>query len=198
MVHALGQVAGRTPGSHRLLVPTVWEEQPPVQRAGGLLGDSVDRHPQLAVGGLAQRARVLALHPHRAVAVLGKAGVVHHPRSRRKRPAQQLGQAAADRPPVPRRHRDEVVQRLVVHLAQARRHRLDRLAPALQHQPTQVALPAGALIGTRQRREQIVGEGLQASTDPGQFGCCEAAHSLLPCGGTGRTGPSHPTHQPPT
>jgi hypothetical protein len=81
-----------------------------------------------------------------------------------------------------------VVQRLVVHLTKAGGHRLDRLAPTVQHQPTQVALPAGALIGARQRREQVVGEGFQASTDRGQFGCCEATHSLLPCAWTGRTG----------
>jgi len=113
-------------------------------------------------------------------------------------PAQHLGQPPADRPPVPRAGRDDVVQRLVVHLAQAGGHRLDRLAPAVQQQPAQVALPAGALIGTWQRREEVVGEGFQASTDPGQLSCCEASHSLPPCAGTGRTSPSHPTHQPPT
>jgi hypothetical protein len=65
-----------------------------------------------------------------------------------------------------------VVQRLVVHLpAEALGHRLDRCAPAVQHQPTQVALPAGALIGACKRGEQVVGEGFQASTDRGQFGC---------------------------
>jgi len=75
-----------------------------------------------------------------------------------------------------------VVQRLVVHLpAEACGHRLDRLAAAIQQQPAQVALPAGALIGARQRREDIVGEGLQAPTDGGQLGRCDAPHSLLPC-----------------
>src|SRR6266511_1822931 len=43
-------------------------------------------------------------------------------------------------------------------------------------------------IGTWQRREQVVGEGLQASADRGQLGWCEATHSLLPCAGTGRDG----------
>jgi hypothetical protein len=74
-------------------------------------------------------------------------------------------------------------------LAQTLGHRLDRLAPTVQHQPTQVALPAGALIGAWQRREDVVGEGFQASTDRGQFGRCEATHSLLPCAWTGRTVP---------
>jgi hypothetical protein len=46
-----------------------------------------------------------------------------------------------------------VVQRLVVHLTQPLRHRLDRLAPTLQHQPTQVALPAGALISAGKGHE---------------------------------------------
>jgi hypothetical protein len=79
--------------------------------------------------------------PHRVVAVLGKAGVVHRPRRRPQRSHQPLGQTAADRPPVPRADRHEMVQRLVVDLAEALGHRLHRLAPAIQHQPAQVALP---------------------------------------------------------
>ena len=62
-----------------------------------------------------------------------------------------------------------------------------QLARSLQQQPAQVALPAGALIAAWQRREAVVGEGFQASTDGGQLGWCEAAHSLLPCAWTGRT-----------
>jgi len=85
-----------------------------------------------------------------------------------------------------------VVQRLVVHLTKTLGHRLDRLAAAVQHQPAQVALPAGALIGTRQRREDLVGEGFQASTDRRQLGWCEATHSLLPCAWTGQDGPLTP------
>jgi hypothetical protein len=91
-----------------------------------------------------------------------------------------------------------VVQRLVVHFAQALGHRLDRLAPPIQHQPTQVALPTGALIGTWQRREDVVGEGFQTSADRGQLGCCEATHSLLPCAWDREDGSSHPIHQPQT
>ena len=84
-----------------------------------------------------------------------------------------------------------MVQRLVVRLTQALGHRLDRLAPPVQHQPAQVALPPGALIGAWQRREDLVGEGFQTSTDPGQLGWREATHSLLPCAWTGRTSSSH-------
>jgi hypothetical protein len=91
-----------------------------------------------------------------------------------------------------------VVQRLVVHLAQTLRHRLDRLAAAVQHQPAQVALPTGALIGALKRREQVVGVGFQPSADHSQFGGCEATHSLLPCAWTGTTSPHTPpiNHRP--
>jgi hypothetical protein len=147
--------------------------------AACLLGDRSDRHAKLAVGGLAQRAGVLALHPHRVVAVLGEAGVVHRPRGRLERADEPLGQAAADRPPVPRADGDEVVQRLVVHLAQPLGHRLNRLAAPVQHQPTQVAHAASALILPPQRLEDVVREGFQASADSGQPAWCGARHRLL-------------------
>jgi hypothetical protein len=161
------------------------------------LTDTPSWHAQLAVGPLAQRARVLALDPHRAGAVLGEAGVVDHPCRRRQSGDQPLGQPPADRPPVPGGHGDEVVQRLVVHLAEPGGHRPDRLAAALQQQPAQVALPAGALIGALQRGEEVVGEPFQAVTDGGQLGRCDAPHGVS-LARTGRTAPSHPTHQPPT
>ena len=91
-------------------------------------------------------------------------------------------------------HGHEVVQRLVVHLPPSRcGHRLDRLAPPLQHQPTQVALPAGALILARQRLEDVVGERLQAPADGGQLGWCDAPHPaplLDRKGGSTHTHPS--------
>jgi tetratricopeptide (TPR) repeat protein len=72
-----------------------------------------------------------------------------------------------------------VVQRLVVHLtAEPGRHRLDRLTPSLQHQPAQVALASGTLVGARQRREHLGGECLQASTDGSQLGRCDASQQL--------------------
>jgi len=188
--HPLRQVTGRPPLS--VVVPALGQEQPPVQRAAGLLGDGVDRHPQLAVGRLAQRAAVLALHPHRVLPVLGEAGVIHRPCRRLQRLDQLLGQSATDRPPVPRRDRHEVVQRLVVHLPQPLGHRLHRLAPPLQHQPAQVALPAGTLVLTRQRPEDVLGERLQASADRRQLGRCDAPHNS-PSAWTGGAS----THTPP-
>jgi hypothetical protein len=73
-----------------------------------------------------------------------------------------------------------VVQRLVVHLtAEPGSHRLDRLAPALQHQPAQVARAAGTLVLAWQRREDLVREPFQAPADGGQLGRCDASHSSL-------------------
>ena len=72
-----------------------------------------------------------------------------------------------------------MVQRLVVDIAEALGHRLDRLAPSLQHQPAQVAGAAGALVLTRQGLEHIVGERLQASANGGQLAWCDASHSSL-------------------
>jgi hypothetical protein len=88
-----------------------------------------------------------------------------------------------------------VVQRLVVHLpAQAGGDRLHRLAPAVQHQPAQVALAAGALILAWQRLEDIGSERLQAPADGGQLGWCDAPHSS-PSGGPGGRIHSHTTSQ---
>lgn len=50
-------------------------------------------------------------------------------------------------PPALRAGHDDVMQGLMVHLAQPLGHRLHRRAPAVQQQPTQIALPAGGLIG---------------------------------------------------
>jgi hypothetical protein len=166
-------------------------KQPPVQRAGGLLGHRVDRHPswQLAVlPSVPEYWRCTRRNGRR----LWKAGVIHHPRGRRKRADQHLGQPPRHRPLVPRAGGHEVVQRLAVHPAQTRRHRLDRLAPAIQHQPTLVALAPSALISAYKRSEDLGGEGFQASTDRGQLRCCQATRSLRPCAGTGRTGPLPP------
>ena len=172
--HLLGHMAGRPPLGHGVLVPALGHKQPPVQGAAGLLGHGVDRHPQLAVGRLAQRARVLALHPYRTGAVLGEPSVVHRPRHRTKRRDQHLGQPSADRPPVPRRDRHEMMQRLVVDLPQPLGHRLHRLAPAIQHQPTQITLPTGTLILPRQRLQDVLGERFQAPAHGDQLGWCDA------------------------
>ncbi len=78
-------------------------------------------------------------------------------------------------------------------LAQPLGHRLDRLAAAVQQQPAQVALPAGALIGAWQRFEDVVSERFQPPANRGQLGRCEAPHSSPPRSDLGKR---HPTSYP--
>ena len=85
------------------------------------------------------------------------------------------------------------MQRLVVDIPKPLGHRLDRLTPALQHQPAQVALTAGALVLAWQGLEDVVGERLQASADGGQLARCDASHSSLLVDRKAHP----PTHHPP-
>jgi hypothetical protein len=130
----------------------------------------VDAHPDLTVGDLTQRARVLPGDPDRGVAVLGEAGVIYDPGVRVDRRRHLGGQPLADRPPVPGALADELLQRLLVTVWEPLGHGLDRLALAVQHQPAQIALTPAALIGARQRLEHLGGEGDQAPAHPGQLG----------------------------
>jgi hypothetical protein len=88
------------------------------------------------------------------------------PRHRRVRPHDQLGDAGAYRLHRPWAVGDEVVQRLLVHPAEARGHRLDRLTPHIEHQPLQILgrpiLPAGP----RPHREHMRGETAESITQP--------------------------------
>jgi hypothetical protein len=168
MTHRRRQVPGASPRS--IGVPALGQEQPPVDRAARLIGGRMDAHANLAVGHLAERARVLPGDPDRGGAELGEAGVIHDPSVRVDRRRHQGGKPPADRPPVPGTLADELLQRLLVAVREALGHGLDRLALAVQHQPTQVALTPAALIGARQRLEHLGGEGDQTPAHPGQLG----------------------------
>jgi hypothetical protein len=72
MVHLLGQVAGRAPRGHRDLVPALGHKQPPVQWAGGVLGDRVDRHPSWQLAVLPSLPEYWPLTPTECVPCLGK------------------------------------------------------------------------------------------------------------------------------
>jgi len=168
MPNLLGHMTGRPPLG--IGIPALGQEQPPVDRAARLIGSGMDRDPDLAVGHLAQGARVLPGDPDRGGAVLGEAGVVDHPGVRIQHRRHLLRQPLADRPPVPGALADELLQRLLVAVRQPLGHGLDRLALAVQHQPTQVDLTPAALIGARQRLEHGLGEADQALAHPGKLG----------------------------
>jgi transposase InsO family protein len=55
-------------------------------------------------------------------------------------------------------------------------HRLDRLALAVQQQPTQVALAPTALVFAGDGLEQVLGEGGQAGADAAKLGGCHVSH----------------------
>jgi hypothetical protein len=168
MPNLLGHMTGRPPLG--IGIPALGQKQPPVDRAARLIGGGMDRDPDLAVGHLAQGARVLAGDPDRGGAVLGEAGIIDNPGVWIQHRRHLLRQPLADRPPVPGALAEELLQRLLVAVRQPGGHGLDRLAPPLQHQPTQIALTPAALIGARQRFEHLGGEGDQALARPGQLG----------------------------
>jgi hypothetical protein len=82
----------------------------------------MDAHANLAVGHLAEGARVLAGNPDRGVAELGEAGVIHNPSVRVDHRCHLGGEPLADRPPVPGALADELLQRLLVAVGEALGH----------------------------------------------------------------------------
>jgi len=108
---ALGHVGLAAPLG--VALPGLGEEQPPVQRAAGLVGGRVHAHADLAVGHLAKRPAVLRRDRHQVAAELREAGVIDHPRGRPDRGGHPLGEAAADRHRAPGRLVTELLQRLL-------------------------------------------------------------------------------------
>src|SRR4029453_9935040 len=66
--------------SLQVRAPVLRQIQRPPQRHRPPRSDRVHRHADLTVTGLPQRPRVLALDARRVLAVLGKPGVIQHPR----------------------------------------------------------------------------------------------------------------------
>ncbi len=124
----------------------------------------------LTVADLAQGARVLAGHARRGGPVLDEPGVVDHPRIRIDQRARLAGQRLTDRLHVPRRTGHELLQPLVIH-PQPRRHRLHRLAPAVEHQPPHIQPRRRPPILPRQRREHLADKGIQLLIDTYETGC---------------------------
>jgi hypothetical protein len=152
MAHLVGHPARRAAW---IAVPGLGQEQPPIQRTRRLRRDRANRHADLAVAGLAQRAAVLPGDADRHLALFGKPGVVDHPRLGRDRLAHPHRQPLADRLPLPRRLIDELLQALLIAVLQAGGHRLDALALAIEHQPTQIHLAPAPLILAAHRLEQL-------------------------------------------
>src|SRR4051812_20349803 len=113
----------------------------------------MDTDRDLAVRPLADRSTVLAGHPTHALPHLGNdtSSITHTSdlTTWDSRPA------IRDRQRILRRLVHKLLQGLHVPVRQTRGHRLDRLAPAIQHQPAQIALTLHPLIPTWHRGEHI-------------------------------------------
>ena len=139
-------------------IPGLGQEQPPPQRTRRPVGRGVDRYQHLTIRGLPQRPAVLMRHPRRQPAVLRQTGVIHHPPLRADLRGHPDREPPPDRSVTPRRIGNELLQPLLIPVRQPRRHRLDRLAPTLQQQPTNVLLALRALITPRQRPVHLLRE----------------------------------------
>ena len=123
-------------------------------------------------------AAVLARDPHRVAAELWKAGVVDDPGGGLELLGHPAGEALSNRAPVPRRLVDELLQALLVAILEPSRHRLDRLAPAVEHQPAHVDLAPAALILARHRLKHLRGEVDEPAPDPRELPRLQPGHVL--------------------
>ncbi len=118
----------------------------------------MDADRDLAVRPLADGSAVLTGHPDRRGAALGKRHVVDHPRLGCDRLGQPLGDPLSGRQRVPWRLVHELLQGLHVSVRQPLGHRLDRLAPPVQHQAPQITGAPLPLVPPRQRGEHVGNE----------------------------------------
>jgi len=99
----------------------------------------VQAHRDLAIGDFAQRATILARHPHRVPPGLGKRGLIDDPDLGFTEPIDDLvRQAALDFFDRPRTLSHELPQGLHVSPGDAAGHRLDRLAFPIEQQALHV------------------------------------------------------------
>jgi hypothetical protein len=159
VVDAVGQLAGRPPAGHRGLVPGLGTNSRQSSGQEACSATALTDTPSWQLATLPRVPEYCRWTPTEQFPSLGKpvSSTAHAVGFQLGH--QPLGQAAAHRPPVPRRGRHKVVQRLVVHLTEPGGHRLDRLTAAVQHQPAQVARATRTLVLARQRGEDVVAEG---------------------------------------
>ncbi len=154
-------------------VPGLGQEQTPVDRRGRVVAGQVRRHPDLAVGDLARGAGVLPRHACGGDPVLEEPGVVHDQHGRVDRLVHPPRQPRPHMSPVPRAGGHEVGQGLTVAvLAQPGGHRLHRLAPPVQQQPSHIRLSPAVLIRACERLEHLRRERHQILPDLIQLPRC--------------------------
>ena len=124
----------------RVSDPFIGQEQPHIDQGAGIAGTQRGVHRHLAVGRLPPATAVLVRHAYRASALLGKGRLVDEQRGDGHAAQQRVHLSChliEDRPFIPRRAGDEVLQRLVVRLRDDLLHPL-HVPPLRLHQATQI------------------------------------------------------------
>ncbi len=114
----------------------------------------------LAVADLAQRARVLALHPRRVLTVLRDSGVIDDPGQHSKLGRDPLRAGARNQLRLPRRVGQKLLHRLVAgrRLLEPKQRRLQTLASALLDQSAHIGQSVLPLTHMRKRRNNLRNE----------------------------------------
>ena len=119
----------------------------------------LEAHRHLAVGQLAQRPAILALPPHRVLALFRETGVVDDPKRFTLLGAGGSGSLLPDRFPGPRALADQLLPGLLVALGQARDQGPHALALPLQQQAPHIELASMAALAAAPRSQHLRGEG---------------------------------------
>jgi hypothetical protein len=118
-------------------------------------GDQRRRDRDLAIGNLAHGAAVLTLHADRGRALLRQARVVDRQDAVSYR--QPRAQLLPERPYLPRRVRDEMLQPLIrPRIAEPSMHRLHRLALAVVQQTLPVAAGVRPVRATTEAADEVI------------------------------------------
>jgi hypothetical protein len=130
----------RLAAARQVVAPLLWQVQRPAKRLRPPLADRMHADRDLAVADLAERARVLALHPRRMPAVLDDPGVIDNPSDDTKPRRHPLCTPANEQPRLPGRVSEKLLQRLVPcrRLFQPKQCRLQALPTTLLNQPAHI------------------------------------------------------------
>ena len=119
-------------------------------------------HRDLAIGGFAERARILARHTDRVLALFRKSRIVDQPGCGREGFRYLLRQALPNGLPRPRALADELLQVLLIALGQALGHGADAFALPVQQKTTNIDAAPMTTLAPAERGQHLRGERFQA------------------------------------
>jgi len=163
--------------------PLLGQIQRPAQRQRAPLADRVYRDRNLAVADLAERARVLALHPRRVLAVLDDPGVVDHPGRHADLGRHPLRARAHDQTRIPGRVGQKLLHRLIPgrRLLEPKQRRLQTLTAPVLDQAPHIQERILTLPPKRQPPSDLLHEATKpiANVDRRHLECKHRPHLLL-------------------